>query len=410
MRTLPVACAISLVTSMLVPGSFANAAVANDNLASAVAVSVPGGLTSSNAVATVESGETTSCFENGLNRSYGATVWYKFTPPNDGRISITTVTNQPSPDTSGYFDTVMALYTGPSAANSFSALTFQTCSDDTNASSRSTIAYQRLYGGQTYYIQVGGFGGQQGTFQLQLSYARTLDGYPCSNNSVANWQSSVCRQYSGAGLQDDWQATWLSAPLNISEDAAHAGGFSARVLWFNDLDTLKWLEVGDTAGTGRIDAHQFSWERWWYWVDGTAPTYIEHGIAPSPNDNSSHTYFIQWDGAAAGWGIYICTPSVCTKEGSATWVPPTSIPHQSVATGLEVTGSAMNMNANAANVVVTRMNTRQVSDGLWYGLPGASAEINSGCGSPAIYPANYCLNGSFNAPTPPWDNWTHNKP
>jgi hypothetical protein len=402
--------AIVAVTITAVSVLPAAAAPINDNFAAALSLSVPGFAQYNSAGATTEPAEPLPCLT-------GATVWYKFTAPYDARLYVTTTTTDPNPDVNGYFDTVLAVYSGDSLPN----LQQLGCNDDTpgGASLRSSLVLiNRVWSGQTYYMQVGGYQGRSGNFQLHISLRRNTDATPCGGTTL-NWGSVACKEVGGLfqdPKQDGLQATWASNTLNISNDAARSGNFIAQAIWFFDgncgATCPHWLEIGDTAGTGRMENHQNFWERWWYWVDGSngpdVPYYREHGIDISPNDGVSRTYIIQWEPTELVWGLYIC-PGSCIREGSAPWVSPASMGSQFEEVGLEVSRDILNTNSNSAIFLDSRMMTRQYQGG-WGGWSSSSVnvQIDAGCGFG--YPSNYCLNGIWNQTPPPYDNWRNDKP
>src|SRR5439155_16031152 len=115
----------------------------NDNFANAITTSsLPYTDNKSTIVATTETGEPTSC--SGLTIS--RTAWYNFTPSGTGTVTIDTLGSD--------FDTILAVYTGPSV----STLAQVICNDDTSGS---TSEVQFLGASSTTYrIQVGGFNGE----------------------------------------------------------------------------------------------------------------------------------------------------------------------------------------------------------------------------------------------------------
>jgi serine protease len=125
-------------------------APANDDFATAVAVSsLPFSDGRNTLGAALEEAEPQPCALT------AASVWYSYTPDAD-----TTVTA----DTSGSdFDTVVAVYTGPSLGN----LLEIACNDDSGGLLQSTATFLAA-AGQTYYVQVGGFGGYSGDLALAL--------------------------------------------------------------------------------------------------------------------------------------------------------------------------------------------------------------------------------------------------
>ncbi len=124
-----------------------NAAPRNDAFAQAITVT-PGwsgywSHRTNNELATIQQpvGEATqgTC-------SLGKTVWYRFTPPRDMYLEAFT--------TGSSFDTVMNLWRG----DQLGALTAQGCNDEAAQNSGYSYLSQRVVqGGQTYYLQVGGW-------------------------------------------------------------------------------------------------------------------------------------------------------------------------------------------------------------------------------------------------------------
>ncbi|MFN8472343.1 MAG: PPC domain-containing protein [Anaerolineae bacterium] len=122
----------------------------NDNFAAAQSLNVPGQVSGDTYNAGNEPGEPQAC------GNIGKTVWFSLTPTQNGALTAYT--------TGSSFDTVLAIYHGASLA---SLIPLQ-CNDDegTATTSRVTVA---VSGGQTYYIQVGGFSGDSGPFTLQVT-------------------------------------------------------------------------------------------------------------------------------------------------------------------------------------------------------------------------------------------------
>lgn len=387
----------------------------NDNFLAATTISLPGHWSGNTSGATMEANEPAPC------GYLGASVWYKFTAPVTGRVDLTTLTNDIDPPNDGYFDTVLALYqVNPgSLGNSFSDLTLEDCNDDVpyGRSVRSAINFWQpgITQGYTYFIQLGGYQNWAGNYDLHVSYRNFNDQRPCSGN-YTSWGSVTCKTtgIAPAPKQDGFQASWASNALNISNDSALAGEFIAQAVWFYDLGSTDqhWLEIGDTAGSGKIDGHQNYWERWWYWVDGSnyPTTYIEHGISTSPNDGATRTYIIQWEASESQWAVYICSGGTCTREGATPWISPSAMGSQFEETGLEVSVDDNNLNSNSPVFQDAGIQSRTFYYETWSSWDGnnVSWEIAAGCGFG--YPTNFCLNGSWNAGPPPYDNWRNNKP
>lgn len=137
----------------------ATAMSANDNFASAITVATfPFSATGSNSLDTTQSGEPSAC-------PMGHTVWYKVVPAVTGLLYA---------DTRGSsFDTVLAGYQGTTLAS----LSLQACNDDTaDLGLQSRIQFP-VFAGTTYYVQLGGFDTNSGTFILFIDNFAT-----CSSN------------------------------------------------------------------------------------------------------------------------------------------------------------------------------------------------------------------------------------
>jgi hypothetical protein len=124
---------------------------ANDNFASRILITGnTNTVTGSNVNATREAGET-----NHLGQPTGASVWWTWTAPDAGTVTV---------DTAGSsFDTTLAVYTG----NSVSSLSLVEQNDDGAGLSTSQLTFQAT-AGTTYQIVVDGFGGSNGTVTLTV--------------------------------------------------------------------------------------------------------------------------------------------------------------------------------------------------------------------------------------------------
>lgn len=99
--------------------------------------------------ATLEPGEPQPC------GAIGATIWFQIIPNTSGEFTAST--------SGSSFDTVLALYSG----TSLSSLTPLACNDDTNGLTSYISA--PVVAGQTYYLQLGGYGGRSGYYQMSYS-------------------------------------------------------------------------------------------------------------------------------------------------------------------------------------------------------------------------------------------------
>jgi hypothetical protein len=127
----------------------------NDNRAAAETVGIGGAVFGYNFNTSQEAGERGDC--NGV--PYGSTVWYKATAPAIGDASITV--------TSTDMDPVVAVY--PAGSN-----TPLGCNDDGPGQTTSSSLTGRVSPG-LYEIQVGGLEGEQGTFEIRVTFAADPD-------------------------------------------------------------------------------------------------------------------------------------------------------------------------------------------------------------------------------------------
>ena len=131
-------------------------APANNNFASAVSLSSLSPVTGTTAGANHETGEP---MHVAASAGASASVWYSWTAPSDGSLTLSTQGSS--------FDTLLAVYTG----SSVSGLTVRGSNDDVAGGttwSRVSVAAQA---GVTYRIAVDGYGGASGSSVVQGSFS-----------------------------------------------------------------------------------------------------------------------------------------------------------------------------------------------------------------------------------------------
>lgn len=143
---------------VLVPASASAAPPANDDFADAEVISGTGPLAvdGTNVEATKEAGE-----PNHAGNVGGHSVWYEWTAPGDGDVTVATCTS--------LFDTLLAAYTG----NDVSGLTEVASNDDAPfpcGGGRSTITFP-VTSGSSYRIAVDGKNAAAGALTVSLSFA-----------------------------------------------------------------------------------------------------------------------------------------------------------------------------------------------------------------------------------------------
>ena len=139
--------------------------VPGDRLSDATLIeTLPYSASHSTSGAGVESGEPTSC-------NTGSTVWYRLRTRNETAVTL---------DTSGSgYDTVVGVYTG----TQMSDLALVGCDDESGTGGTSVISWTAA-GKVDYYIQVGGWQGDNGDLVLNLSEGERVS--PRRNSAVRN--------------------------------------------------------------------------------------------------------------------------------------------------------------------------------------------------------------------------------
>ncbi|MEO0652261.1 MAG: hypothetical protein AAFZ65_16425 [Planctomycetota bacterium] len=98
----------------------------------------------------------------------GSDVWYAYTPETSGTV----IAGFCAAGAGATFDTAMSAYSG-----TCDSLVELACNDD-SCDLLSEISFE-ANGGETYYIAVGGFGGEQGDFTLSLTQLAPADNDEC---------------------------------------------------------------------------------------------------------------------------------------------------------------------------------------------------------------------------------------
>ena len=208
----------ALAVALLAAFAFAAAAGAapppNDDLSRAGAIAgASGTVRGSNLEATKEAGEPNHARDPG-----GASIWYRWTAPADGRVMFTTRAST--------FDTTLAVYTGATMRD----LIPVAASDDVGGIETSDVNFA-VTRGVEYRIAVDGFRGKRGL--VVLHWAR-----PPPNDNIADARVIT-------GRSGTMPATAREATLEDGEPlpATEGGGGS---VWF------RW--VAPTAGSARFAA------------------------------------------------------------------------------------------------------------------------------------------------------------
>ncbi len=232
----------SIWTSAALGSVFATGSTAspptNDNFANAIGLA---GLTDSrvgntNVDATLEAGEDPNIAE----RPASHTIWYSWTAPQRGQVTIDTTTSD--------FDTLLGVYTGTTV----SALTEAANNDDNGGDKTSSVTFN-VTAATTYRIRIDGFEGAMGIVNLHVNEI-----LPPVNDDF-----STATPISGATVTRTGD-TNLAATLEAGEDpnvATKLGGASVWYRWTavasgpvvidtvtSDFDTLLGVYTGSSVG------------------------------------------------------------------------------------------------------------------------------------------------------------------
>lgn len=237
----------------------------NDFFVNATALSgTSGTVTATNTAASKEVGE-----PNPAGNTGGKSLWWTFTAPSDGSLTLTT--------TGSSFDTIMGLYTGTNIAN----LTTVVDNDDAYSGVPGGYSYisQAVRSGQTYYILVDGYNGGAGTISLgytfvpatvyhltaagsgggtvQLSTTNSMGGLVTLPSDSADFTSGATAVLTALPDHNDQFNSWtgsansLSNPLAVSVtgNMTITANFAARQFTdgfeSGDLSHLPWTTAGD---------------------------------------------------------------------------------------------------------------------------------------------------------------------
>lgn len=201
-------------------------ALHNDNLANAEVVGAfPATINHSNTGATLETGENQPC--GGMNR----TLWYRFTAPAAGQMTVDTFTSN--------YDTVLAAYNN---GTSF-PLTSLACNDDyTGLQSRVQF---NVTAGTTYLLQVGGYFGSQGNIVLHLT-APTPPPPPPANDNFATATSIPSTPYTSSTVNTQYATTETG---ETTPSCSTGGAAVTRTIWYQVTPSVPGLLTADTIGS-----------------------------------------------------------------------------------------------------------------------------------------------------------------
>jgi hypothetical protein len=176
----------------------------NDNFANRTALSgTSSTVNGSNVGATSESGEPSNA-----NVSGGRSVWWSWTAPASGTVTVSTAGSQ--------FDTTLGVYAG----SSVSGLTVVASNDDETAGTLTSRVVFAAVAGQTYQVSVDGYRGANGSIALSIDVAP-----PPVNDNFANRTILIGTSVTASG--SNWNATSEPGEPN------NAGISGGRSVWWS---------------------------------------------------------------------------------------------------------------------------------------------------------------------------------
>ncbi len=200
--------------------SSGGAAPPNDDFSSArVLTETAGSVSGSSVGATKEEDEPDHAEQSG-----GASVWYAWTAPADGTLSIDTFGSE--------FNTLLGVYTGTEVDD----LTRRTSNDNAGTSLQSA-AVCRVAAGQTYVIAVDGVGGAAGGLVLNWDWSEL----GADNDGFSDARSLLGAEGTVTGTNAD--ATKEPGEPN------HAGNAGGRSLWYRFTPSGDGTLTVDTMGS-----------------------------------------------------------------------------------------------------------------------------------------------------------------
>lgn len=220
-------------------------APANDSLCNAALLTVDGGCQGNalgdNTDATAEAGEPQpDCFSEGTN-----SVWYQFVAPATGKVTVTTLTDF----TGTNEDTEIALYELPDGdCTSPDQLVEIACAQDIGffGPFLSTISNASVEPGETYYVQVSGWQGTEGSFCLEVL---SVEGPPNDDicDALPIEVGATCDSISGSN-------TGAGAQAGEPEPGCFDGGVNS--VWFTFEGPASGnVRVSTDIDVGRDDAN-----------------------------------------------------------------------------------------------------------------------------------------------------------
>ncbi len=260
---------------------------ANDDVCNAQTISINSSVSGSCDLATTQPGEIfppntgMDCYTDWCDGTLDGSVWYKFIAPSSGNIIISSCSDNT------YADTQFALYDVTDCSD-FGSFSFLAINDDNPGGCSqgigdysSLVAYCGLISGETYYLQVDGFLGDPGPFEISvedpmgcplLAYVQFVHSSPDASVGMVDIRiNGVLRadnlSYGEATpmllINDITNAYWTVNPSNSSDDSNPYFGlqlslpmlssFVVPLIGINDVGNYDISETNALFGFTGID-------------------------------------------------------------------------------------------------------------------------------------------------------------
>jgi Pro-kumamolisin, activation domain/Divergent InlB B-repeat domain len=275
---------------------------ANDYFVNAIPLTGDAGtVVATNTLASKEVGE-----PNPAGNPGGKSLWWSFTPPQDGVLTLNT--------TNSTFDTIMGLYTGTNVAN----LTTIADNDDAYSGAPGGFSFisQAVRSGQIYYILVDGYDGASGAISLSYSFA-AANVYHLTVNTSGDGtvQLSVTNALGGVSILPSASADFASGTIvALTAFPGHSDQFD---MWDGDegssiANPFAFAVNSDLNVTGNFVARQFT--------DGFESGDLLHlpWITPDPNLTNDFEWIVQTN--VVDVGQYAARSGVITNSQSSSLI------------------------------------------------------------------------------------------
>ncbi|MEJ0089345.1 MAG: protease pro-enzyme activation domain-containing protein [Limisphaerales bacterium] len=245
----------------------------NDFFVNAISLTNTSGVfTSGNTNATKEAGE-----PNIAGNPGGKSVWWSFTPPADGVLTLNT--------TNSTFDTLLGLYTGPDAAN----LTTIADNDDAYPAAPGGFSFLSVAvkAGQNYKISVDGYDAAFGRISLSYAFVPAPVYQVTSESAGGTVQLTVTNVLGGTTLLPGQAGnfaggsvvTLFAVPASVGQFNNWSGSIASSnnpltlVVQSNLNLTANFAAVAYTDGFESGNLSHLSWV-----TDGSAPWFVQTNV------------------------------------------------------------------------------------------------------------------------------------